>query len=138
MSRRSAARWSLVGSAISRGAEFACTSGSCSARERILERQRLHARFIAEADRNLLTVAAGDAKSIGNMMPLFALQAEVWLLSSPSVQETAKRMCDLALSANAAEKDHAEGDSFAAKTAFVKAARAELSVLEAGVCKGGP
>lgn len=106
------------------------------ARERILERQRLYARFISEADRNLLTITAGGAKSIDNVMQLFALQAEIWLLSSPSVQRAAKRMCDLALSANAAETDSAAGDAFAAKTAFIEAARAELVALEAGVRKG--
>ena len=108
------------------------------ARERILERQRLYARLIAEADRNLLTVAAGGTKSIDNVMPLFALQAEISLLSGQSVQETAKRVCDLALSVNAAGKDRAEGNAFAAKTAFVEAARAEVVALEAGVRKTGP
>lgn len=109
------------------------------ARERILERQRLYARFVAEADRNLLTVAAGGAKSIDNVMPLFALQAEIWLLSGQNVQDAAKRVCDLALSANAAGKeDRVEGDSFLAKTTFVEAARAELAALEAGVRKAGP
>lgn len=108
------------------------------ARERILERQRLYARFIAEADGNLLTVAAGGAKSIDNVMPLFALQAEIWLLSGLSVQEAAKRMCELALSANAAANDRGEGDAFAAKTAFVEAARTELAALEASVRQGGP
>jgi len=102
------------------------------ARERILERQRLYARFIAEADRNLLTVAAGGAKSIDNVTPLFALQAEIWLLSGQSVQETSKRVCDLALSANAAGDDGPDADPFAAKTAFVEAARAELAALEGG------
>lgn len=101
------------------------------ARERILERQRLYAKFIAEAHRNLLTVVAGGDKSIDNVMPLFALQAEIWLLSAQRVQDAAKRMCDLALSVNAAASDHAEGDLFAAKAAFVDAARAELAVLEA-------
>jgi|GEM_PF-5597453 len=96
-----------------------------------LERQRLHARFIAEADRNLLTVAAGGAKSIDNVMALFALQAEIWLLSGQSVQDAAKRMCDLALSANAAADARAEGGLFAAKMAFVDAARTELAALEA-------
>lgn len=106
-------------------------------RERILERQRLYARFIAEADHNLLTIAASGSKSIDNIMPLFSIQAEIWLLSTPGVQEAAKRMCDLALSANAAGKDRADGDSFAAKTAFVEAARAELAALEAGIRRGG-
>lgn len=107
------------------------------ARERILERQRLYARFIAEADRNLLTVAAGGSKTIDNIMQLFALQAEIWLLSSQSVQDAAKRICELALSANAAGNDRAEGDAFAAKTAFIEAARADLVALEASVRKGG-
>lgn len=107
------------------------------ARERILERQRLYAKFIAEADRNLLTVATGGTKSIDNVMPLFALQAEIWLLSSQSVRDAAKQICDLALSANAAGKNRAEGDAFAAKIAFIEAARAELAALEASVRKGG-
>lgn len=101
------------------------------ARDRILERQHLYAKFIAEADRNLLTVATGGVKSIDNVMPLFALQAEIWLLSAQSVQDAAKHMCDLALSANAAVDDRAVGDQFAAKKAFVDAARTELAALEA-------
>ena len=39
-------------------------------RERLLERQRLYAKFVAEADRNMLLVAGAGAKSIDNVMPL--------------------------------------------------------------------
>lgn len=47
-------------------------------------------------------------------------------------------MFDLALPANAAGNDRAEGGSFAAKAAFVEAARAGLAALEAGIRKGEP
>jgi hypothetical protein len=106
------------------------------ARERILERQRLYARFIAEADRNLLTVAAGGAKSVDNILPLFAFQAEIWLLSGPCVQKAATRMCDLAVSVNAAEEVRSDGDLFSAKKDFLAAARAELEALESNVRNG--
>ncbi len=68
-------------------------------------------------------------------MQLFALRAEIWLLSAQSVQDAAKHMCDLALSANASADDRAEGDQFAAKWGFVEAARTELAVLEADARK---
>lgn len=41
-------------------------------RERILERQRLYARLIAEADRIQLAAIAKGEKSISNLMPLMS------------------------------------------------------------------
>lgn len=72
-------------------------------RERLLERQRLYAKFIAEADRNVLLIAEGGMKSIDNVMPLLALYAEISLLSTDAVQQCAQRVCDLAITANGIE-----------------------------------
>lgn len=106
-------------------------------RERLLERQRLYAKFIAEADRNMLLTAGTDAKSIDNVMPLLALYAEISLLSTDAVQHCAKRVCDVAISANGAENTQQNGDHFAAKSAFVDAARNELKTIEEGTRSAG-
>lgn len=107
-------------------------------RERLLERQRLYAKFVAEADRNMLLIAGGGAKSIDNVMPLLGLYAEISLLSTEAVQQCAKRLCDLAISANGIESGAQGGDHFAAKTAFVDVARAELKSVEAGARSAAP
>jgi len=105
-------------------------------RERLLERRQLYARFMAEADRNMLLIVAGGAKSIDNVMPLFAMLAEISLLSSDAVQESAKALCDCALHANRRDGDgKSEGDHFGTKTAFLKAARSEITQLEADAYK---
>ncbi|CAH0353849.1 MULTISPECIES: hypothetical protein [Sphingomonadaceae] len=107
-------------------------------RERLLERQRLYAKFIAEADRNVLLVAGAGSKSIDNVTPLLALYAEISLLSTDAVQQCAKRVCDLALSANGRESSGEDGDHFAAKCAFVDAARSELKAIEVGARSAAP
>ena len=107
-------------------------------RERLLERQRLYAKFIAEADRNVLLIAGVGTKSIDNVMPLLALYAEISLLSTDAVQQRAKRVCDLAISANGVERSEQDGDHFAAKSAFVDAARSELKAIEAGARSAAP
>lgn len=99
-------------------------------RERLLERQRLYAKFIVEADRNVLVVTAHAKKSIDNVAPLLSLYAEISLLSSPAVQACAQQVCNLAIAANGVEDTGQDGDHFAAKSAFVDAARRELSTIE--------
>lgn len=99
-------------------------------RERLQERQRLYAKFIAEADRNVLLIAGTGMKSIDNVMPLLALYAEISLVSTDVVRLCAKRVCDLAISANGLEGDLQDGDHFAAKSAFVDVARSELKAIE--------
>jgi hypothetical protein len=107
-------------------------------RERLLERQRLYAKFVAEADRNMLLVAGAGAKSIDNVMPLLGLYAEISLLSTEAVQQCAKRLCDLAISANGIESGGQGSDHFAAKLAFVDVARGELKAIEAGARLAAP
>jgi len=99
-------------------------------RERLQERQRLYAKFIAEADRNVLLIAGTGTKSVDNVMPLLALYAEISLLSTDAVRQCAKRVCDLAISANGVEGGGQDGDHFAAKSAFVDVARSELKAIE--------
>ena len=98
-------------------------------RERLLERQRLYARFIAEADRNLLIVLGGKGPHVDNVMPLLALYAEISLLSNDPVLRAAKRVCDLAISANGHDAV-SESHHFGVRSAFVEAARSELVALE--------
>lgn len=107
-------------------------------RERLLERQRLYAKFIAEADRNILVIAGAGKKSIENVMPLLSLYAEISLLSTDAVQQCAKRVCDLAVSANGAEISRQDGGHFAAKSAFLDVARSELKAIEAGALSAAP
>lgn len=107
-------------------------------RERLLERQRLYAKFIAEADRNVLLIAGAGTKSIDNVMPLLGLYAEISLLSTDAVRQCAKRVCDLAISANGVESSGQDGDHFAAKSAFVDVARSELNAIEAGARSAAP
>lgn len=102
-------------------------------RDRILERRQLYARFIVEADRNMFAVAAGE-KSLENVAPLFPLLAEISLLSSEAVHHRARAVGDIGLAANAADND-GPIDHYAAKTAFVEAARNELAMLEADAYK---
>lgn len=104
-------------------------------RERLLERQRLYARFIAEADRNMTLVLSGEEPNAGNVMSLLALYAEISLLSTEGVLEASKRVCDLALSANGSETPAPQGDHYAVRSAFVAAARCELISLEADALK---
>ncbi|PKB13688.1 hypothetical protein B0I00_3129 [Novosphingobium kunmingense] len=98
-------------------------------RERLLERQRLYARFIAEADRNLLLLLSGKEAHVDNVMPVLALYAEISLLSTEAVLQGAKRVCDLAISANGQEPDP-QSDHYGVRSAFVEAARSELAALE--------
>jgi hypothetical protein len=105
-------------------------------RERLMERQRLHAKFIAEADRNLLLIASTGSKSIDNVMPLLSLYAEISLLSTDAVRQGAQRVCDSAISANSLVSDEPDGDHFAAKSAFVDMARSELRAIEARARSG--
>jgi hypothetical protein len=107
-------------------------------RERLLERQRLYAKFIAEADRNVLLITGEGTKSIDNFMPLLALYAEISLLSTDVVQQSAKRVCDLAISANGVESSGRDGDHFASKSAFVDVARSELKAIEANARLAAP
>ncbi len=105
------------------------------ARERLAERQRLYARFVAESDRNLL-VANDAGKALANVMPLFSSYAEISLLGSEPVREAAKRMCDLALAANARGQDADAGRFHPAREAFIVAARAELASIEGAAARG--
>lgn len=107
-------------------------------RERLLERRQLYAKFLAEADRNMLSLSSGGAKSIDNVMALFAMYAEISLLSPDAVQEAAKMLCDHVLSANA-EKSGAESrsDYFTRKKAFLNAARSEIASLETEALRRG-
>ena len=98
-------------------------------RERLLERQRLYARFIAEADRNLLLVLSGKEPHVDNVMPLLALYAEISLLSTEPLLQAAKQVCDLAISANGRDADPAS-DHYSVRLAFVEAARSELVAVE--------
>ena len=107
-------------------------------RERLLERQRLYAKFIAEADRNVLLIAGAGTKSIDNVMPLLGLYAEISLLSTDAVQQCAKRVCDLAISANGVESRGQDGKHFVVKSAFVDAARDELKAIESGARSSAP
>lgn len=107
-------------------------------RERLLERQRLYAKFIVEADRNALLIAVAGTKSLDNVMPLLALYAEISLLSTDAVQQCAKRVCDLAISANGVEGSGQKGDHFAAKSAFVNVARSELEAIEGRARSAAP
>lgn len=100
-------------------------------RERLLERQRLYAKFLAEADRSQLIVIAKEEKSIDNLMPLLALFAEITLLSSSTVSKCAQQVCDAALSSISREVIEDVNAYLPAKTAFLTAARAELEALEA-------
>lgn len=102
-------------------------------RDRILERRQLYAKFIVEADRNMLAVAAGQ-KSLDNVAPLFPLLAEISLLSSEAVNRSARAVGDIGLAANAADNDD-RVDHYAAKSAFVEAARNEIAMLEADAYK---
>ncbi len=102
-------------------------------RDRILERRQLYAKFLVEADRNMLAVAAGK-KSLDNVAPLFPLLAEISLLASPPVNECARAIGDMGLAANAAETE-ASIDHYAARAAFVEAARTEIAELEADAYK---
>ncbi|WP_257544715.1 hypothetical protein [Sphingopyxis sp. DBS4] len=102
-------------------------------RDRIQERRQLYAKFLVEADRNVLTVVGGQ-KSLDNVSSLFALLAEISLVSSESVHQCARAVGNIGLSANAADEDD-RGDHFAAKAAFVEAARNEIAMLEAEAYK---
>lgn len=102
-------------------------------RDRILERRQLYAKFLVEADRNMLAVAAGT-KSLDNVAPLFPLLAEISLLSSEPVHQCARAVGDIGLAANAADDDD-RVDHYSAKTAFVEAARNEIAELEADAYK---
>lgn len=99
-------------------------------RERISERQRLYARFIAEYDRNRISIIADGSKSIDNVMPLFAMSAEISLLSSEPVRSCAEQMCEAALAANGRESDKKTFDHYAIKSNFLEAARNEIKILE--------
>lgn len=85
-------------------------------------RLRLYAKFVVEADRNQLSVAVKDEKSIDNLMPPFALWAEIALLSTEPVVQAAPQFCDIALAAIARDTAPAEGANVAAKAAFLEAA----------------
>lgn len=107
-------------------------------RERLLERRQLYAKFVAEADRNMLSISSGGAKSMDNVMSLFAMFAEISLLSPDAVQDAAKMLCDDVLSANAEESSaESRSDYFARKEAFLTAARYEIASLETEALRGG-
>lgn len=72
---------------------------------------------------------SGKEPHVDNMMPLLALYAEISLLSTDPVLQAAKRVCDLAISANGQDAD-SESDHFGVRSAFVEAARSELVALE--------
>ena len=107
-------------------------------RERLLERQKLYATFLSEVDRNLLLVVVNEEKSIDNLMSLLAAFAEISLLSSQAVTESARQLCDIAISSIGRDTAGLPDGHFVAKTEFLETARAELEALEAGAGKSAP
>ena len=100
------------------------------ARERLLDRQRLYIKFLAEADRSQLAVITKGEKLFENIAPLLELYAEISLLSSATVEKAAKNVCDQAVSAIGAESHKTAGSYFETKSEFLHAARDELRLLE--------
>lgn len=99
-------------------------------REQILDRRQLYARFLAEADRNLMAVIEGR-KSLQNITPLLTMVAEISLVGSKDVLSSAKHVAELGINANSTESE-GTGDHASAKAAFIDAARSEIEALEVG------
>lgn len=98
-------------------------------RDRILDRRQIYARFLAGADALMLRSADNRAQSVDELLPLFAIVAEISLIAPDSVSGPATRLCDVLLESLKPEVGK-EGDYFSAKSAFVKAARDDLLQLE--------
>jgi len=101
-------------------------------REKLVDYRQLYARFLAEADQRMLLSAVPAKKGVDELTALFALFSELSLVASEPVSQSAARMCECALDSVAAEPTR-EQDYFAAKAAFIRAAREEIASLEASV-----
>lgn len=99
-------------------------------RERILERQKLYADFLAASQ---LLIAQSLDKKISNVGEIGVISnelARIELVASQAVVDSAKSICDCVLSHHAEQPDGKSTGYYNLKIAFIGAVRTELEALE--------
>ena len=99
------------------------------AREQSANRQKLYSELLVEAQRLVVQSREDKITSLSDLDVLNGKFAEVSLVAPEAVIEAAKTLADYALTSHSAQPAHEVANFFAAKQAFITAARKDIDSL---------
>lgn len=97
------------------------------ARDQVASRQKLYAEFLVEAQRLVVQAREEKITSLADLNALNGKFAEISLVAPDSVVEAAQKLADSAITSHSAQPAKEVADSFKLKTAFISAARQDIS-----------
>lgn len=99
-------------------------------RERIAERSSLYSAFLVAAQKLVMLSIEGSPRKPSEIDIINVEFAKIELLSTPTVVEAAKQICDYVIVAHSQSREEEQRSFFSLKQAFISESRREIAALE--------